>query len=63
MQITRRAGGLISLVGTKKIKNYALQCQCFNCILPEVKFCVKNEKNDKIENIEKSEKIEKNEKN
>ena len=24
------------------IKNYALQCLCLNCTLPEVKFCVKN---------------------
>ena len=28
------------------LKNYALQCQCLNCTLPEVKFCVKNEKNE-----------------
>jgi len=35
-------------------KNYALQCRCLNCTLPEVKFCVKNEK---IEKIEKNEKI------
>ena len=29
-------------------KNYAFQCRCFNCILPEVKFCLKNEKNEKL---------------
>ena len=36
------------------LKNYALQCRCLNCTLPEVKFCVKNEK---IEKNEKNEKI------
>ena len=42
--------------GIKKRKNYALQCRCLNCTLPEVKFCVKNEK---IEKIEKNEKMKK----
>ena len=32
----------------KKIQqNYAFQCRCLNCTLPEVKFCVKNEKIEK----------------
>ena len=28
-------------------QNYALQCRCLNCTLPEVKFCVENEKIEK----------------
>ena len=41
-------------------KNYALQCRCLNCTLPEVKFCVKNEKNEKIEKIEKNDQNDQN---
>ena len=36
-------------------KNYALQCLCFNCLLPEVKKCKKipNDQNDQtVEQVE-----------
>ena len=47
----------------KEQKNYALQCRCLNCTLPEVKFCVKIEKIEKLKNMKKIEKNDQNDQN
>ena len=46
---------IIIRVNNALIKNYALQCLCFNCLLPEVKKCKKvpNDQNDQtVEQVE-----------